>query len=470
MKLGKRELERSIDSAIALLKSAPKDGMIRIVSHLDTDGICSCAILAKALGSEGYRYSVSILPQLDERSLAQLSADTYKTYVFSDMGSAALGIIKRLLRGKTVIILDHHKPDRAGPQKNVAHVNPHLYGIDGSRELSGSGVTYLFARQLDRKNKSLAHLAVVGAVGDSQEKGGFSGLNREILSEAVRERSIVVSKGLRFFGAQSRPLHKVLEYSFDPFIPGVTGSADGAKELLGSLGIGLRYEKRYRRLEDLTASQRKALAEEIIRRRKGEDEPGDVFGNVYTLANERPGPFRDARELSTLLNACGRLGRASVGISALLGDKKSKRQAEELVMEYRQEIISSLEWFRKSEGTKDVIRAGRHIIINAGYNIMPTMIGTMASIIANSSEVEKGSVIIALGRTENKKTKVSVRLRRPAGRLDAYDIVSRLVKVTGGECGGHKNAAGGLIEPAKERLFMAQARQVLKKIDMEETI
>ncbi len=469
MKLGKPELCQSIDSAISMLRKIPGTGMIRIVSHLDCDGICSCAILVRALGNIGLRYAVTILPQLDDRTLSQFSGDNYSAYVFSDMGSGMVGSIKRHLSTKQVLILDHHKPDKAR-SGSIAHVNPHLQGIDGSKELSGAGVAYLFAKRLDPANRSLAHLAVVGAVGDSQEKRGFLGLNREILSDAVKEKSVMVSKGLRFFGARSKPLYRVLEYSFDPFIPGVTGSEQGAKRFLENVGISLRHGKGYKKLADLTSREEKSLAEAIIRKRRDEEDPEDVYGNIYTIAGEKAGPFRDARELSTLLNACGRLGRSSVGISALLGDKKSKKQAEDILVEYRHEIICALEWFRKSEGTKDVLRIGRHIIINSGYNIMPTMIGTIASVIANSAEVGKGSVIIALGRTGNKKTKVSVRVSRPAGKIDAYDIISRLVKVTGGECGGHKNAAGAIIEPKKEKLFISQAEQALERYEMEEIV
>ena len=52
-------------------------------------------------------------------------------------------------------------------------MNPHLFDIDGSTEISGAGVVYLFCKALDGKNKDMAHIAIVGAIGDIQEDKGF---------------------------------------------------------------------------------------------------------------------------------------------------------------------------------------------------------------------------------------------------------------------------------------------------------
>ena len=59
----------------------------------------------------------------------------------------------------------------------------------------------------------------------------------------------------------------------------------------------------------------KKLVSGIILRRLSEDSPEDVLGDVYILnEEEKESPFRDAKEFSTLLNACGRLEKASLGM------------------------------------------------------------------------------------------------------------------------------------------------------------
>ena len=72
-------------------------------------------------------------------------------------------------------------------------------------------------------------------MGDMQEKNGFIGLNSLILKDA--EEILDINVGPRFFGMQTRPINKVLEYCTDPFIPNVTGSSEGAIKFLDDLGI-----------------------------------------------------------------------------------------------------------------------------------------------------------------------------------------------------------------------------------------
>ena len=57
-------------------------------------------------------------------------------------------------------------------ESNVVHINPHLFGIDGSKDLCGAGSSYLAIRDLDKKH--LAYFALVGAFGDMQGQDGLS--------------------------------------------------------------------------------------------------------------------------------------------------------------------------------------------------------------------------------------------------------------------------------------------------------
>ena len=99
------------------------------------------------------------------------------------------------------------------------HLNPHLFGANGSYELSGSGTTYLLASALG-KNRDLSSLAIVGAVGDMQhlKMGQLVGINREILEEGVRGGNLEFKKDLTLFGKQTRPIYKLLQYSSDPYL------------------------------------------------------------------------------------------------------------------------------------------------------------------------------------------------------------------------------------------------------------
>jgi single-stranded-DNA-specific exonuclease len=459
-----------VKDAVGYFRTNIPKGMVRIISHLDSDGICSSALLAKALSRENLRYSITIVPQLDERTVISISEEPHELFIFSDLGSTHLGYFERYMRGRAIIVLDHHQTTPI--ETEVMHVNPHLFGLNGSEEIAGSGVVYHFVEALNPLNRRLSHIALIGAVGDNQERKGFKGLNAEILKIAEEEKLVQVSQGLRLFGVEGKPLHKVLEYSFDPFIPGVSGSESGTLDFLQSLGIQPKTGTAWKRLTHLTAPEKKRLVEGIIIKRAGEENPADIFGTKYTLINEPEGPYRDVREFSTLLNACGRLGRASVGIAALLDTSGAKKGAASVLADYRKEILNAMRWVNDNKKSGLVFEDEGYILINAQHHILPTMAGTIASMISKSHEIKNGTFVMSLARTDRKKTKVSLRIsgRKAPHWIDLKSIIAQIVAKVGGEAGGHRNAAGAIIDATSEDQFISIARQVLKKQAMMESI
>ena len=124
----------------------------------------------------------------------------------------------------------------------------------------------------------------------------FLKLNKEILDVAVNKGKIKIIRGLRIFGAQTKPLHKVLEYSTDPYIPDVTGSESGAIQFLNQIGIDPKNGNAWKKLVHLSEEEIKKLVTGIIMKRlNNEDKPEDVLGNVYILKEEeKESPTRDA--------------------------------------------------------------------------------------------------------------------------------------------------------------------------------
>jgi RecJ-like exonuclease len=312
---------------------------------------------------------------------------------------------------------------------------------------------------------------VIGAIGDMQESKGFIGLNNEILKDAIQSRKIEIKDGLRMFGMQTKPLHKVLEYSTDPYVPGVTGNEKGAIRFLGEIGIELKENGKYKKLIHLNQDDTKKLITGIILRRLGsEDKPEDVLGPIYLLTNEEEeNPTKDAREFATLLNACGRLNKPSLGIGTCLGNVNIKNKAINLLIDYKKEIINALNWFYSHRNTGDVIEKKGYIIINAEDNIRDTLIGTLASMISKSNLYDNGTIILALAHTLEEDTKVSIRICGNSS-VDTREILNDILKVTGGIGGGHKGAAGGLILQEKEEEFIKTAEKILSKITIEEEI
>lgn len=467
------EFKNSIAKAVEKFNSFDKKQTIRVISHLDADGISACAILIHLLNKENRKYSISIVPQLTKEKIIEFSNEEYPYFIFADLGSGQLSMIAEILKNKEILILDHHEHEKIDVPPNITHTNPHLFKIEGSDEISGAGVVYLFASSISKDYEKLAHLAIIGAIGDVQEtKGVFKELNNEILQTAIKNGLLKVKKGLRLFGVQTKPLHKVLEYSTDPYIPGVTGSESGAIQFLQQIGIDPKDGNSWKKLVHLSDEEMQKLITGIIMKRLDENNPEDVLGLNYILPNEKKeSTTRDAKEFATLLNACGRLEKASFGIGACLGIEKDKRRAIETLAEYKKEIINAIKWYEENKDSPKIIRGNRFLIINTEDNILTTMVGTLASILSKSNEIEDNTYIMTLGQALDKTTKISLRMSgRKNDNHDLRDVLKQIIARTGGEAGGHQYAAGCIIPTEKEQEFIGVAEEILKKRAMEEKI
>lgn len=471
------QFKQSVIKAAQKFKEVKKDKPVRIVSHLDADGITAASILINSLNRENVSYSISIVQQLNSRIIGALSKEDYGCFVFTDLASEYADELAERLNGRDVFILDHHeigKKKKAETGSSLVFVNPIMFGIDGGKEISGAGVVYLFAKELDKKNMENAHLAVLGAIGDVQEDKGFMKLNDEALKEAVEQKLVEAREGLRVFGSQTRPVYKILEYSNDPYIPGVSGNESKAIQFLQEIGINPKKGSEWKKMADLTENEMKRLVAAVIIKRSGEENPEDVLGYTYNLLNEKKGtPFRDAKEFSTLLNACGRLNKASLGIGACLGDMRSKQRAMRALDDYKREIVNAMRWYRESQGSEGITKGDGFMIINAGENIPSTMIGTMASIITKGNELEEGTLVMGLAQTIEGTTKVSLRIANPKNRIKDVDLRSIMKEISlkvEGEYGGHPQAAGAVIRTEKEDEFLEAAERILAMRAVEERV
>jgi len=137
----------------------------------------------------------------------------------------------------------------------------------------------------------------------------------------------------------------------------------------------------------------------------------------------------------------------------LYGISKIKKEVELLHAKYKQYLIKALKF---ASETKKIQEKG-FVIINAKDKIRDTIIGTIASILQNSSLYEEGTIIITMAYN-NHKIKVSAR-RVGKGR-NVREILKRVVDFIGGEIGGHEIAAGCLIDKEKKRIFKIPAKNL----------
>lgn len=432
--------------------------VIRVISHLDTDGITSAAIISKTLARENKKFCLSIIKQLSEDELTLLNKEQYDFFIFTDLGSGQIENIIKYLPDKKIIILDHHEYNKEIKiPKNIFLVNPHKYGIDGSKDISGAGMVYFFAIALNEKNKDLSHLAILGAIGDIQNE--FSELHEEILKTAISIGKLKKEKTINWFGIESRPVVRNLVYGGIE-IPGIENESD-AIMFLESIGIQPKNNEDWKSLSDLDNNEKEKLISSIIMKRKDLENPQDIFATRYLTNNK--GQFKDLKEFSTLLNACGRLDSSSYGVGACLDDDNSKEKAIETVVEYKKEISNAMRWYENSGSSEDIIKTEKYLIINAKNNIRPTIIGTLASIISNNKEIRNKTIIMSLAH-DGPNIKVSTRIKGEYD-IDLRDVIKEILEQVEGEGGGHKQAAGAIISIDQEQDFINQAVKVLDKLE-----
>jgi RecJ-like exonuclease len=420
-----------------------------VISHIDADGLTSAAIMGKALERAGIDYDIRFVKQLDNAVLAGIADNNAELVIFTDLGSGMLDAIKNLKLN--AVISDHHQP--RGVHEH--HLNPHLFGFHGATEVSGSGVTYLIATSLGN-NSDLADLAIVGAVGDLQhmKNGQLIGINRKILEDGAKAGVLRYEKDLLLFGKQTRPIFKLLQYSSDPFLPGISGSEDASIEFLKKIGIRQHGEK-WRRWIDLEQVEKQQIVSALFQFCLSSGMPATsiqrLVGEVYTLMREREGTeVRDASEYSTLLNATARYDHADIGLAVCMGDRgKSYDEASTLLNEHRKNLVEGINLV-KEQGT---VRMEHLQYFDSGNKIRETIVGIVAGMC--TSFVKHDVPIIAFADTDG-GVKVSSRGNYDLIRkgLNLGNAIGEAAMSVGGTGGGHDIAAGAFIPREAKNEFL----------------
>jgi RecJ-like exonuclease len=438
-----------IERIAKIIKSVIKQKNVKVISHNDCDGLISASIIAKMLLRENVNFELRIVKQLTSDVIKSLAVNETDFIIFTDLGSGQLHQLQSILDRTQVLILDHHEFVEL-KHLNLFHLNPLLFG----EEVSSSVVCYLLAKSMNIKNVDLIDLAIVGAVADEHdEKWELKGLAKKILAEAETMGRISVEKGLRFYGRNTRPIHKSLAYTFDPFIPDISGSESNALQFLAELGIDVKQDGDWKKMRDLSLEEQRKLATAIILERLKIDhsDASDIFGDIYSLTG-KPEDIQDTREFATLINACGRTGNQDVAIRICLGDLSVLNRSWDILEKYRKLISDGLNLLLENGSMVLSTSFGSYLL--AGNRIPDTLIGAITSIILNSNLVDTNKPVFGFAETEGDKIKISARSPKNLKQISMRDVIVSATKAVGGEGGGHKHAAGGLVPKGKEDEFI----------------
>jgi single-stranded-DNA-specific exonuclease len=451
-------LQRARDVA-GIIKKAKE---IHIVTHIDADGITAGAIAVQTLQRLHIPYSIECVKQLDDLILKRLANENHSLVWFTDLGSS----ISTCYPDINKVITDHHTcPEHS----NLAfHFNPHLFGADGSYDMSGAGATYLVSKALDKNNTDLSCLAIVGACGDIQDKKYccFTGTNKEIIADGENANVLKSRMDIRYFGRETRPLSKLLKFSNDPFIPGLSRREDACLKFLHQYNIRIKDKDYWRRWVDLEKHERKTiisgLAQILLTKGFGHESVKRLVGETVLLIKEKKATeLHDAKEFATLLNSTARYGQYEVGLNVCLGNRDEYLQkARNLLRGHRTNLVQGLQFAREEEITK------REFIqfFHAKDGIRDTIIGIVTNMLLSSEDIDSSLPLIGFAYTENGDVKVSARSTQMLidKGLNLSTAIKKSSKELGGAGGGHDIAAGATIPKGKEEEFLVLIEKEIK--------
>jgi hypothetical protein len=301
----------AVERAIRELKQWPEK-TVQLFHHNDSDGLSSGAILKRAFERQDFKVRRFCLEKPYPAVLRKVYEQEGGIIVFADFAGRIAPLLSDLNRGRNLtLILDHHVAE-ASTDLRVHNLDPDLHGLKGDRDISGSTTCYLFALALDPKNRDMAHIAAIGAVGDGFfVDGKLVSQNRDATLEAVRQGKVEIVtqlNGEQYLLATSKGQLDIVQVGdYLDLLGGVGYYQDGPE-----IGVKVCLEgftsESDRMVERLNEIRKKIFDEEIMKLQSGELKQSPhiqwfhVEKRFYPMGVKMIGAFCDAIKGTDLID------------------------------------------------------------------------------------------------------------------------------------------------------------------------
>ena len=470
--MGKKELYEALKPFCEKINSlVENDNEICIITHLDADGIAAGSNIFTALARLGGKCIVRTISDMTLNVIEQMKSENHDFYIITDLGGGMANELYRALDNKWLII-DHHQipEEEITGSYNDYILNAWKYDIDGGKEISAGGMTYILASTLDRTNRDLSSNAIVSALADRQDQGekkSLTGINSEIIKTAQSLDLITVDLDLLLTGRETRPLHEALAYTSFPYIDGLTWNRENCYTLMKNAGIKMKDNGRWRVLSEISQEERgiilDAIAKFVVTSSKmtAMNVIDNLIGHTYTLTKEdQRSQLRDAREFSTMLNACGRIKKAGVGVAICLGDRnRMLTEGEEIASNYRASLRNYISTIFSEKWR--LIDDGKSIFVNGEGLLAEDMLGAVSSLLSGSPTLNNRLLFV---RTLSSDGTYKFSSRKCLGCISESNlglIMRHCSELVGGKGGGHSAAAGCRIPSVRLEDFLSSIRSAV---------
>lgn len=458
-----KNVQRLIDSLqdAAKLLLDLREERFAFLTHYDADGLSSGGIMLRSAVRMNMDFCFRITADLTGQDFQDFLRTSADVYLFTDLGTGHMDAVDAgIPDGKTALILDHHQLQHPPPERDeIVLVNPELHDIDGGRDGCAAVLAALLAFFMTDDNDSYPlRLGVVGMVADMQKAD--DGVNRFLLDLAEKDGTVKRRTDFAFFRLANAPIHKALCWTDTPYIPDLSGREDTAVSLLSSQGISLRDGNRWRTVSELTQEEKEQIVRVVVEHTASKGakiRSSDFMETTYVFPDEAESSLAVAHEFGSLLNACGRMRRAELGLLLAAGSRgEVLLEVSKLVEEKRAKVAAQLEEARKSFYVREGV-----MVVDGRRFIDENFAGTVSTVLSKSP-VHHGQVILIFTDTADGGLKVSSRAPVPLTDqgFNLGRILSKVATKLGGEGGGHKMAAGATIPSENAETAIEQITQV----------
>lgn len=432
-----RHLKKQADSAARFIKQYSH---VCLVTHNDSDGLTSAAIMIQALKREGITYYHKIFPKLDASLVSVLASSFPEDFliIFCDIGSGQAEFLSAL--PNPMVILDHHVPVGKTPAKVV--VNPMTVGLEGSYMISGAGVTYLTARAMRDENADLASLAVAGIIGDRQL---MVAANADILAQAKEAGVVVSRRGLK---VGDGILFDVFMRTTEPYLD-ITGKPDEIRVFLKNLDLDENTN-----IHDLSDDEMNRLCDAVLSKLDPLDSPDAVeaaVGEIYYLKNQL---VENVFDLAGILDSCSKDDDFEAAIALCLGDSSVINKCFDNYRMIQETLVKNLAAILPTAQSMSNVSYIYGKDLHSAGSISTTYI----------RYVNPSKPFVCLNENEG-VTRISARGTRSLIKqgLDLSVAIKTAAESVGGSGGGHNIASGGLLPPGKETVdaFMKKLNEMV---------
>ncbi|MCX8154787.1 MAG: DHHA1 domain-containing protein [Candidatus Micrarchaeota archaeon] len=398
-----------------------------IVHHYDTDGISSAAIMKQYLTELGKEPEIITLRGLNRFNIDEIREIPEK--IVLDLGTNSIEELGEAL------VIDHHYPRIENKYNNL--LNAFFIGLDGDKGISSSGLTSIVLNRGEG-------IGLLGAIGDRQYP--FRSTNAELLESAMRYGDVIKTTDLKVYGKYRRPMFVMLGYMFRDFAVDYRQ----AIRFISKLGIKQKRGEEWRDYMSLTHQERFIFLRAVLEKASKLGMLDDIYGDVYVLRSFRE---IDMNELTSIVNATGREGKARVGMEIVLGKRDSLREGLGIWKKYQRNLRDAIRYAEENmEYDRDII------YIDGRGKIDPSILGVVLSILSEGET----KTIVGVSDDQTGILKVSIRSRT----VNVGQIINEIISNNRDwEGGGHEGAGGfTILEDDLDRLMLS-IREMIRRAE-----